>query len=106
MHIDLSGSRFLPTAEIVLLCGSRDSVYGQIRVWLDNNHDGISQPSELMRLSDAGVTALLVAYHDTPRMDNNGNLYKYEGSALVAKNGKESSHKLIDVILIRQIVAN
>jgi hypothetical protein len=81
---------------------ANDSSYALLRVWFDESHDGVSQANELLPLADAGVVALFTAYRETPRMDRHGNLYRYEGSALVMQNGKEHTHKLFDVVLIAQ----
>lgn len=77
-----------------------DPHYALLRLWFDYNHDGVSQAAELVSLSHAGVHKLFTAYEETPRMDRHGNVYKYEGSALVVRNGKEHRHKLFDVFLI------
>ena len=79
---------------------AQDSEYTLLRVWLDRNHDGVSQLNELLTLGDTGISAFFTTYEETPRIDRHGNLYKYEGSALVIKNGQEHKHKLFDVILI------
>lgn len=94
--VDLDGGPGVSDGRI----DSNDPWYTLLRVWFDDNHDGVSQANELVPLADAGVSALFTAYQETPRMDRHGNLYKYEGSALVVKNGREYKHKLFDVALI------
>jgi hypothetical protein len=34
---------------------SKDAVFPRLRLWIDSNHDGISQPSELHNLPELGV---------------------------------------------------
>lgn len=77
-----------------------DPPYMLLRLWLDDNHDGISQSNELVKLADAEVTTLFTGYRETPRMDRHGNLYAYKGSALVLKNGHEHRRRMFDVFLI------
>jgi hypothetical protein len=44
---------------------SRDDAWSMLRVWIDANHDGISQPEELRSLADVGTSSRLTS--DTTR---------------------------------------
>lgn len=79
---------------------ANDPAYELLRVWFDNSHDGVSQVNELVPLSTAGIVALFTHYRETSRMDRNGNLYAWQGSALVLKNGRERRRRVFDVALI------
>lgn len=79
---------------------SLDSVYPSLRLWVDLNHDGVSQPAELKTLTSAGVTTIFTNYRTTPRVDRNGNKYAYRGKALVIRNGHERQRVVFDVILV------
>ena len=59
-----------------------DSVYDQLRLWIDSNHDGISQPDELYRLRDLGVFRIDLKYSLFQYVDPNGNAFRYKGSVL------------------------
>lgn len=74
----------------------RDSVYSQLRVWIDANHDGISQPAELLDLRSAGVEWLETRPITSRRRDRHGNELRYQ--ALVRLSvGMTSS---VDVFLL------
>ncbi len=56
-----------------------DAVFSRLRLWIDTNHDGVSQPNELVPLASAGVTAIELSYRVVGRRDGHGNLYRYRG---------------------------
>lgn len=56
----------------------RDAVFSRLRLWIDANHDGISQPNELHQLSELGVYSLALKYIDSPRTDQFGNQFRYK----------------------------
>jgi hypothetical protein len=78
---------------------SRDPVYASLRLWLDRNHNGLSEFGELLTLSEEGVIALFTQYRESRRTDQNGNRYAFVGSALVEQNGREHRRVLFDVLL-------
>jgi hypothetical protein len=58
---------------------SRDAIWPQLKVWIDENHDGVSQPEELHGLSDLGVYAIDLKYNQVRHYDQFGNLFRYKG---------------------------
>ena len=56
---------------------SRDAVFSQLRLWIDANHDGVSQPSELFTLPSQGVYSISLNYKEAMRRDRFGNQYRY-----------------------------
>lgn len=58
-----------------------DAVFPHLRLWIDVNHDGESQPRELVDLDTAGVRAISVKPVESRRRDEHGNEFRY--SALV-----------------------
>jgi hypothetical protein len=54
-----------------------DEVYASLRIWVDANHDGISQAGELSTLPAAGVAAVAVSAVDVWEVDAYGNVIKY-----------------------------
>ncbi len=57
-----------------------DSVYSSLRVWIDANHNGFSEPSELHTLQELGVFKIGLKYNETPFVDQYGNRFRFKGS--------------------------
>ena len=51
---------------------SKDDLFSSLKVWKDNNSDGVVQEGELLSLQSAGVQALNLSYQDPGRKDANG----------------------------------
>ena len=54
-----------------------DAIWPKLRLWIDHNHDGVSQPEELYPLSDLKVYSISLKYVDMRRYDDYGNLFRY-----------------------------
>jgi hypothetical protein len=50
-----------------------DAVWSKLRVWVDANHDGVSQPGELLTMAQAGVASIDLHARAADTMQN-GNL--------------------------------
>jgi hypothetical protein len=59
---------------------SGDAVYTHLWVWIDSNHNGISEPDELHTLQELGIFKIGLTYHWTPFVDQYGNQFRYKGS--------------------------
>ncbi|HSS77492.1 MAG TPA: hypothetical protein VLV54_12195 [Thermoanaerobaculia bacterium] len=60
---------------------SADAVYSSLRLWIDRNHDGISQSDELVTLTEASIERIGLGYRQSPRRDRYGNQFRFVGRA-------------------------
>jgi hypothetical protein len=78
----------------------RDAVFPRLRLWLDSNHNGISETDELFTLSQMGVKSISLKYELSRRVDRFGNRFRYR--AKVTDNaGADIGRWAWDVFLTR-----
>ncbi len=56
---------------------SRDAIFSRLRIWRDSNHNGISDPGELISLQEAGIQSISLSYTESGRVDKWGNRFRY-----------------------------
>lgn len=56
-----------------------DAIWRELRIWVDRNHDGTSQPSELSPLARFGIVAIGLEARRTDVVDGNGNGHYVQG---------------------------
>ncbi len=81
---------------------ANDAVFDELCLWVDTNHDGVSQPGELLQLRQTAITGLEYAYTLNGRRDPHGNLFRYKSRAW-SVNGGGTAHPVTtyDVSLVR-----
>src|SRR5207248_8289273 len=60
-----------------------DRLWTTLLLWIDANHDGHSQPGELMTLAEAGVQSIDLHYIRSNYTDDNGNIFRFRAKAVV-----------------------
>ena len=66
-------------------------------LWIDKNHNGISEPDELFSLVEAGVFAIDLSYRIDSYEDAFGNQFRYK--AFVIDKAGSSDPRCFDVFL-------
>jgi hypothetical protein len=77
-----------------------DPIYYDLRLWRDTNHNGISDPGELMTLRDAGVTSVGLDYKESPRRDPAGNAFRYRARVTIVDKTGTHTRWSYDVFLV------
>ncbi len=57
-----------------------DNIFSSLQLWVDSNHNGISEPDELMSLLDGGVVAFDLEYRQSRRTDRHGNEFRFRST--------------------------
>ena len=59
-----------------------DAIYPSLLLWIDKNHNGISEPGELFSLAELGVFAIDLNYSMDEYEDQYGNTFRYRAFVL------------------------
>ena len=79
---------------------AKDAIYPDLLLWIDSNHDGISQPGELHHLAEMGVMRIPLKYTHKSYKDDNGNNFRFENFVGIQDGEhKLDRHQAWDVVL-------
>ena len=56
---------------------AKDAVFTKLRVWIDRNHNGVSEPGELLNMNQAGIQSIFIHYIYSNWRDQYGNRFQY-----------------------------
>lgn len=77
---------------------SHDAIFPKLLLWVDVNHNGISEPDELHSLPELGVSRVDLQYFKSSRTDHYGNVFRYKARVWDAQ-GKQGDKWTWDVFL-------
>lgn len=80
---------------------SLDSIFNSLRLWIDSNHNGISEAQELHPLADFKLRSLSLDYRETKRTDAHGNQFRYRAK-VKGSRGAQLRRWAWDVFLVTQ----
>jgi len=63
-----------------------DTVYQELLLWRDLNHNGVSEPNELDNLSSSGISEISLDYKFSRKEDEYGNQYRYRAKLKMKEN--------------------
>jgi hypothetical protein len=79
----------------------QDSVWSDLKLWFDFNHDGVSQPSEIQALSQSEVESIDLHYVLSGRRDRFGNTFRFRSAIGVQlPNGRIVSRPCYDIFFV------
>jgi hypothetical protein len=58
------------------LIDNKDAVSSHLLLWIDSDHDGISQANELHSLAEFGIASISLTYRESRRIDKFGNQFR------------------------------
>lgn len=70
------------------LIDSRDSVFANLKLWQDVNHNGLSEGGELKNLANSEIQMIELSYKESSRKDENGNWFRYRAKVADAEGAQ------------------
>ncbi len=77
-----------------------DAAYANLRVWRDDNHNGVSEPGELVGLEAVALAVIDLDYKESKVTDQHGNRFRFRTKVKNAA-GQQLGRWIYDVFLLR-----
>jgi len=78
----------------------KDAVFPKLRVWVDSNHNGITDPGELLSIEQAGIKSISLKYAPSKWTDAYGNQFRYRSHITFTRSVPAKDLFVYDVILM------
>ena len=78
-----------------------DTIFNSLRLWIDSNHNGISEAEELHTLTELRLASLSLDHRETRRTDAHGNQFRYRAKVKDTR-GAQFGRWAWDVFLVTQ----
>ena len=72
-----------------------DMIWSHLRLWVDRNHDGISQRQEITSLKRFDIVAIDLDFSHVDEVDGNGNLHPLQGTYLKRLTQRRLGSRLV-----------
>lgn len=80
---------------------ANDAAWSRLLLWVDANHDGVSQPEELRSIAESRIRSVATRHVWSGRRDAHGNTFRYRGEAtLQLPNGATTPKTIYDVFFV------
>lgn len=76
----------------------RDKIFSRLFLWVDKNHNGISEPGELLTMQEAGIESISLDYQLMQWTDAYGN--KFQNRASIVRSNGGGGQWAYDVVLL------
>ncbi len=78
---------------------AKDRIYSSLRLWIDSNHNGISEPNELFTLPELDVVSINLGYTKSNKVDEFGNRFRYKST--IVGSSHQIDRDIYDVLLVK-----
>jgi hypothetical protein len=78
----------------------KDAVFSKLLVWVDFNHNGVSDPGELLTMEQAGIQSISLKYADSEWTDAYGNRFRYRSQITFSRSIPATDRYVYDVVLV------
>jgi hypothetical protein len=76
-----------------------DSIYSKLVIWVDANHNGVTDPGELVSLKQADVQSIALKYETNSWTDLYGNKFRYRSTLMRSAPILPRQQRTYDVVL-------